>query len=1266
MDFSDILDALDLNDFEETPVDVETFCYSPEYLGLPPLSDRQLEIVRAGTQIYREDTLINLYGIEQGEREWESTFNEVVLQLGKGCHSANDMIYDPSTGTWKAIGSLVSSPTGRVRGENGPEDRTESFSKGMAEVFDVSTHRGLKCRVTGEHKFITRRGPVELLKLRKTDMIKTAARIEVENPVPVDPDEMFVVAVLLGNMIAWDRQQYGWEISGRRVSPTTYLGHRYLDTVIAHGDAPEIILSGLAISWVQNEIDSPWTMSIARKHGIHAASPYEKRVPDAFLSMPTDQVVGFLSLIYEIAGQFNSYRIDENITQAQARLEITSKYMAQDIVLLLARLGVVGRVTQYDRKRKNQYQSPTYQVMVTHFEGIRRLYESIHMGVKQDKFASVVDAMRHSDAWSQYDGDVFWDKVTLVESAGVEEVFSLTAVDTHVYNSNMIYHVNSGKDFVSTVICAYIVYKLLCLRDPARYFGKPPGDSIDIINVAINAVQARNVFFNNFKKRLDNSPWFLGRYKDKMDMVEFDKNVNVFSGHSEREAFEGYNCRKLNTLILTKSGWKTYDQLQIGEDVYTLNHDTSAGEWKPVQDIHVYDVVDEQMVEFSSNSLMATSTLDHRWATVTESGERRWKTTATIDDDDLIPLQAVSADLPAEKTYSDDMVEIIAWYMTEGFSDSRHNEIYQSYTANPDKVERIRGCLTREFGPPSGAKFHKDRQVHSWREHRNRKLAEFKINKSLWRDRIEPLAPNLVPTYDFMNSLTHDQLQLFVNICMAADNRGPECLAQKNYAMAEIFAYACVLLGIPVSVKEVSVPGYDYKMLCVRMRKKLTDSIRSTSSALYTGKVWCPTVENGTWLSREEGSVHFTGNCIAVVLDEISGFPIASNTAHGSDKTAGAIYDMYRASVDSRFPGIGKVILLSFPRFKGDYIQQHYARAIKEKETVRRTHEFIVDDSKPADQDNKFVIEWEEDVIKEYAYPRVFAMKCPTWEVNPLIKLEDLKPRFMANPVDTLARFACMPPEATDVYFPSREKIERAFRNMNLAVDEDGRFAGWFKPIDDKEYFMHVDLAQKHDRAAVAMAHLSSWTNVTSMGRTYARAPVIEVDLVRYWTPTLDRKIDFPDIKNFILEVIRRGFNVKMVTFDRWNSETLMDELRGFGLKSETLSVAKKHYDDMKMAVSEERIVGPSISILIDELAKLRIVGDKIDHPYKSGKDLADAACGAIFNAATLTNLNADDLQEIEIILNAPAEDDIPKVRPEIDPPKREMPEDLRFALTML
>jgi hypothetical protein len=65
------------------------------------------------------------------------------------------------------------------------------------------------------------------------------------------------------------------------------------------------------------------------------------------------------------------------------------------------------------------------------------------------------------------------------------------------------------------------------------------------------------------------------------------------------------------------------------------------------------------------------------------------------------------------------------------------------------------------------------------------------------------------------------------------------------------------------------------------------------------------------------------------------------------------------------------------------------------------------------------------------------------------------------------------------------------------------------------------------------------------------------------------------------------------------------------------------------MVVLEERLTGPHIPLLIDELLQLRIMKDKVDHPRKGSKDLADAVCGSIFNAISLTRPNRND--EIKI-----------------------------------
>jgi len=287
----------------------------------------------------------------------------------------------------------------------------------------------------------------------------------------------------------------------------------------------------------------------------------------------------------------------------------------------------------------------------------------------------------------------------------------------------------------------------------------------------------------------------------------------------------------------------------------------------------------------------------------------------------------------------------------------------------------------------------------------------------------------------------------------------------------------------------------------------------------------------------------------------------------------------------------------------------------------------MVDDLPDGTDGNEVTVEWEEDNIISYKIPKVYALKRPTWDVNPTKKIEDFKVEFYKNMPDALSRFACMPPEAVDAFFKSREKIEKAFSNMALAVDEFGRLENWFIPDPEKEYFLHVDLAQKHDHCAVAMSHVSKFVNV-KVTDTYSQpAPIVEVDAVRYWTPTADKSVDFTEVRDYILSLRAAGFNIRLCTFDRWNSHDMMQQLKQYGINTETLSVAKKHYDDMAMVVLEERLHGPNIRLLVDELLQLKIMRDKVDHPRKGSKDLADAVCGSIYNAISKTRkVNNDEI----------------------------------------
>jgi hypothetical protein len=362
-------------------------------------------------------------------------------------------------------------------------------------------------------------------------------------------------------------------------------------------------------------------------------------------------------------------------------------------------------------------------------------------------------------------------------------------------------------------------------------------------------------------------------------------------------------------------------------------------------------------------------------------------------------------------------------------------------------------------------------------------------------------------------------------------------------------------------------------------------------------------------------------NVFMVILDEISGFAMESTSGNVQAKTAGEIYKMYNGSVVSRFPKFGKVVLLSFPRYVDDFIQKKYKDAIQEVHTEIRTHTFKIDPELPdGTEGNEFKIEYEHDTVISYKKPRTYAVKRATWEVNPTWSLDDAMGAFMDDIVDSLSRFACMPPFAVDAYFKDKEKVEAAFSLPEKAFTDTWAFRENFVPDAGKEYFVHVDLAYKHDHCAVALAHVDSWRQIKIADNYSEPAPFVIVDAIRYWTPTADRNVDFDDVRNYIVALRQRGFKIKLVTFDRWQSIDTMNYLQKIGMETDRLSVSKTHYDDWALLIQEQRIKGPYIPLLVEEMLQLKIIkGNKVDHPRKGSKDLCDATAGAVYNAIVHT-----------------------------------------------
>lgn len=97
-----------------------------------------------------------------------------------------------------------------------------------------------------------------------------------------------------------------------------------------------------------------------------------------------------------------------------------------------------------------------------------------------------------------------------------------------------------GKDHTVRVAVLRVIYLLLCLRSPQQYFEMPDQDFIHLLNIAHNAPQANRAFFKPMTLAVKRG-WFRDHADPKRDTIEFDKNIEAISGHSDADAQEGLN-----------------------------------------------------------------------------------------------------------------------------------------------------------------------------------------------------------------------------------------------------------------------------------------------------------------------------------------------------------------------------------------------------------------------------------------------------------------------------------------------------------------------------------------------------------------------------------------------------------------------------------------------------------------------------------------------------------------------------------------------------
>jgi hypothetical protein len=329
-------------------------------------------------------------------------------------------------------------------------------------------------------------------------------------------------------------------------------------------------------------------------------------------------------------------------------------------------------------------------------------------------------------------------------------------------------------------------------------------------------------------------------------------------------------------------------------------------------------------------------------------------------------------------------------------------------------------------------------------------------------------------------------------------------------------------------------------------------------------------------------------NVICGILDEAAWY-----LDNEEKSIAENIYNTMKNRIVSRFGNRGFIFVISAPRYVDDFITRLY----------------------------------EKSKGKDYVYASSFK----TWEVKDrhLMKQEefefdagngeiwkvpmDFYNVAMSNPEKFMRDFGAKPSLVLEAFDRDADIVERRCNlSRESPVDELGRFKDWFKATDNEPRFIHIDLGLKKDACGFAMGRFDGYDEKEGEKR-----PRVYIDLMLQIKPGEKGEIIFEDVRRIIYSLRERGFNIKLVTFDGFQSADSIQILKSHGINAEVLSVDRdtKAYETLKELLHTDRIDFYWYEPFIKEYKRLELVkGKKVDHPPGGSKDVADAVAGVCYN----------------------------------------------------
>lgn len=346
---------------------------------------------------------------------------------------------------------------------------------------------------------------------------------------------------------------------------------------------------------------------------------------------------------------------------------------------------------------------------------------------------------------------------------------------------------------------------------------------------------------------------------------------NPFEGIDKRKYFgelrQAVNCVDTETEIFTKRGWLRYDEVHEGDIALTYNGDKDVMEWQPIMEVVRMPYVGD-MISMEGEAHSSLSTPNHRWFIRDASSG----SCITKDSEFILNMSKkgsyrfpLCADIISEDNadFSDEWLELFGVFITDGYHESLHQigMCQSSSSRKKGNIERIQYLIDKV-----GDEVVRERD-HSWGDYDACHYWTLRGDFTEWCKAVTDKKKRVVDM-SWVYSLSQRQAnKLLDGIILGDGYKSNSCktvyIGNIHKYMIDFYSEVAILAGKSYGI---SAPGKNAKnrdyVLSIKSRGNVYCGLLKREKVHYNGIVWCPRVENQSFLMRRNGKVCITRNTI--------------------------------------------------------------------------------------------------------------------------------------------------------------------------------------------------------------------------------------------------------------------------------------------------------------------------------------------------------------------------------------------------------------------